>query len=253
MPTSKQSTGRTLTSGQAKANRAAGFTLIELLVVVGILSLLISILLPSLGQARQSAKCVCCYMQVRAIGQATHIYTQDSNEYFPPSIMTAPGPKETWEYLIVRQLGGDANAAKANPTYFNQYYNGVYRCPNDARTTPNKFSYGANDYFEVSSPDFDYEGAPQTWHQVGKIRRASSTVFYGELKDGAMPDHFMPQDWRDDPKAPLKEVDSLRHQRGSNYAFVDGHEETKALSDLYRWDVGAPASTIDQFNPGRAQ
>lgn len=229
------------------------FTLIELLVVISIMALLVTLLVPSLNRARQMTRTVTCYMQIRQIGQATHLYAEDNNDFFPPSIMTASSPLQTWEYLIIKEIGGNTAACQSDPVAFEFYYNGLYRCPSDTRRAPNMFSYGANDYFEVSSPDFIYEGAPATWHRTADVPHAQSTVFYGELKQGAMPDHFMPQDWRDNQASPGREVDSLRHQTGSNYAFVDGHEETRALSDLYQWNAGAPASTKDQFNPGKAR
>lgn len=59
------------------------FTLIELLVVVAILAVLIAILLPSLGRAREKAKITRCGANIRSIGQATTTYASEWNDGIP--------------------------------------------------------------------------------------------------------------------------------------------------------------------------
>ena len=72
--------------------RIKAFTLIELLVVVAIIALLISILLPSLSRARELAKRSVCASNLRGIGQAMHIYSNENTEWFPNHYYSAtPG------------------------------------------------------------------------------------------------------------------------------------------------------------------
>ena len=61
----------------------AAFTLIELLVVVAIIALLISILLPSLNQAKGLARRVVCMSNLKQVGYAIIMYANDYDGALP--------------------------------------------------------------------------------------------------------------------------------------------------------------------------
>ena len=73
-----------MTRTSAGAQRALrAFTLVELLVVVSIIALLISILLPSLSNARKQAKTLVCQTRMRNLSSANFTYLSEFGSFAP--------------------------------------------------------------------------------------------------------------------------------------------------------------------------
>jgi len=77
-----------------------GFTLIELLVVISIIALLMGILMPILGSAREAARSTICMGNVRRISMAAHIYVIEGDGAFPPFRMMKLIPSPDAPYFV---------------------------------------------------------------------------------------------------------------------------------------------------------
>jgi prepilin-type N-terminal cleavage/methylation domain-containing protein/prepilin-type processing-associated H-X9-DG protein len=71
--------------------RRHAFTLVELLVVITIIGILIAMLLPSLGTAREAARRTVCASNLRGIGFTATVFAGANREYFPRGYIHALG------------------------------------------------------------------------------------------------------------------------------------------------------------------
>lgn len=96
--------GPAVESTRRSCGRSQGFTLIELLVVISIIALLVGILLPTLGRAREEANTIKCAASARSIGQAVANYCAGNKDYYPTSYAYINKGQTNWS--VADQQGG---------------------------------------------------------------------------------------------------------------------------------------------------
>lgn len=81
-----------------------GFTLIELLVVIALVAVLVGLLLPTLGAARESARGAACLSNLRTIGVLVRAYA-DENKGWSPALGQPYTALPNWAFVVQSSAG----------------------------------------------------------------------------------------------------------------------------------------------------
>jgi prepilin-type N-terminal cleavage/methylation domain-containing protein/prepilin-type processing-associated H-X9-DG protein len=113
-----------------RRTRHTAFTLVELLVVIGIIAVLVGILLPALGKARESANGVKCASNLRNIGQGFAQYLAENKQTYPLAYVYKTLPGE-------RPIGGGTGRSRtAGYVHWSWYIFGTGRTGAEAFKCP---------------------------------------------------------------------------------------------------------------------
>ena len=238
--------------------KKGGFTLIELLVVIGIVALLISVIIPTLGKAKESPKCVICMSNLRQLGMGMQIYTSLNDDN---TMALKHNGDNYWFHEIAPHLG-DWDY-KENPQSNLEGVMKIAFCPKTKlrKDLPYPYIYGSIAHswrcFNAEGgyglnlwflPKGVYEGDFTETYYWHKYSQASSDVpvFSDAVWVGAWPDgnDEVPDDIQGGgygtPMFPhqmgyfMGRVCINRHQYAVNVSFADGHCETVKLEKLWR-------------------
>jgi prepilin-type N-terminal cleavage/methylation domain-containing protein len=218
------------------------FTVVELLVSIAVIALLISLLLPALGAAREQARRVQCAGNLRSLAAAFEAYCHDNRGKFP-GVASIPQLEWDWIYWAPTQ-GEPFNDFARGPLirYLSSADPRLFRCPSDdwsahvgaAGREPYRYSYAVNAF--VANVPLNCCSA--TGRTCVRVRNASDKVLLTEPDERTIHCGM----WL--PGAGASASLSARHdsrniapgQFRTNVAFLDTHV------DFVPWKLAADPS-----------
>ena len=165
--------------------RRQAFTLVELLVVVAIVAILVGLLLPLLGRARENARRVKCAANLRQLITAIQMYAHDHRGYFPGSGIARGlfyrSPHEAdWIYWQADRNLAESPVARylGSPVDPN-----VYRCPSDDTVDSRRLAptWGSNTFQPTEVYRYSYcmnrsLGSPEWFEPMREFRHTNEFV-----------------------------------------------------------------------------
>jgi len=207
--------------------RRRAFTLIELLVVISIIALLIGILLPALGAARQSAQGAGCLANVRSTAQAVNAHVADYQGAYPgpsttggnvnPTLATA-ATKPLQNFDWISPLMGDLIGLPNDPTErLREMFDNEFRCPSNQEVYPEGTAFGdLNPGADLAVSSYS---SPTPLHVVSRSSARSGDVFIRSWinSEVEIPTNFRPSiDSIGSPSARVWAMDGSRHVNQSD-------------------------------------
>lgn len=205
------------------------FTLIELLVVIAIIAILAAILFPVFAQAKEAAKKTACLSNVKQLGIAYALYSNDNDDYtVPQNTQRFNNPDKTYLsggywFNLLQPYAKNYDLMLCPDRSSN--YGGTSNQP--ATLLGKSLGYGYNDGltsdsgYGLSLQETSAQGGKRPGKNQSIIVAPAATVAFGDTYD--TPGYSIAMDnMLGGHDAPSK-TSGLRHGGKLNFGFVDGH------------------------------
>lgn len=239
-------------SGQKKA--PSDFTLVELLIVIAIIAVLMSMLVPALNQARESAKAITCSNSLHQLGIIAQNYVNDHSGIFliynndSGSWTEKPWPSKLVRSGYVAVAGFPVCPAgkptKYEPTSFtNQGIYATYGVCEWPNINATNAALRSNDWMEQTNHGNTYA------IKVFRSRRPSIQLFFADSINRKTTDLLFGKQyyilWRlADCSADSTAAPQLRHHKTARSLYADGHVEAIGQRG-YRDFIGSSYLIVD--------
>lgn len=202
-------------------NKTRPFTLIELLVVIAIISILATLLLPSLGIARESAKGIKCGNNLKGISTVAMMYANDYGMYLTAPCRANPA---YWNIDLQAYQNGRTFASYGADEGKKRLTNSIWACPSLLKIGNWYLSgYGVNVFLPPANSAVTWPMLNTIYPVMTKIKSPASTIYCGDSRGTYSSESG---DWHISSAAKLSDVTSLFgyvHNNRANMLYSDGH------------------------------
>ena len=252
--------------------KAKAFTLVELLVVIAIIAMLLAVLMPSLGRAREQVRRVYCLNNLRQLNLVAISYAMNNDDYYPVAQYTETRDSveyvNNWDFSL-KIAGRQESVIPGTLWEGKNTTKEVNRCPS-YKDSDNMFgipftgynyntSYIGHGQGEQVKSSYSGEVISNPSNplysivmpvKIQRVKRPGDCALFGDGQYAGGANKFMrsPRHWAGDRDFTIRKAGTqgYRHSGKTNVAWCDGHAESQ--KELYTDSIDEVRSDIERYN-----